>query len=70
LHHSYHAADQDSIALLTIIKTLLHTFEEHQKLADALAEVKEKFYSFRQGRHMPLQQYHELFMAQVEVLRE
>ena len=69
-HHSYPGADQDGIALLSIIKTLLHTFEERQKLADSLAEVKEKFYSFRQGRHMSLQRYHELFLAQVEVLRE
>jgi chorismate mutase len=69
-HHSYLAADQDGITLLIIIKTLLHTLEERQKLADALAEVKEKFYSFRQGRHMSLQRYHELFLAQLEVLRE
>ena len=33
-------------------------------------EVKEKFYKFYQGRHMTLERYHELFMAQVEVLDE
>jgi chorismate mutase len=42
-HHSYPAADQGKIALLTIIKTLLHMFEERQKLADAVAEIKEIF---------------------------
>jgi len=69
-HQNFPATDQDGIALMMIIKTLLHTFEERQKLADALAEIKEKFYSFRQGRYMSLQRYHELFLAQVEVLRE
>ena len=33
-------------------------------------DVKEKFYKFYQGRHMMLEQYHELFLAQVEVLDE
>jgi hypothetical protein len=39
-------------------------------LADALTDVKENFYGFRQGRYMPLQWYHELFIAQVQVLDE
>jgi hypothetical protein len=39
-------------------------------LADALTDVKESFYGFRQGRYMPLQRYHELFIAQVQVLDE
>ena len=33
-------------------------------------DVKEKFYKFYQGRHMTLERYHELFLAQVEVLDE
>ena len=69
-HQDFPAAQQDGIALLTIIKTLLHSFEERRKLADALSDVKEKFYGFKQGKHMSLQRYHELFMAQVQVLEE
>ena len=33
-------------------------------------DVKEKFYKFYQGRHMTLERYHKLFLAQVEVLDE
>jgi phosphoglycerate-specific signal transduction histidine kinase len=61
---------QDGIALLVIIKTLTYTFEERRKLVDALCEIKEMFYTFKQGKHMPLQQYHDLFQGQVAVLDE
>ena len=67
-HQDYPAASQDGIALLCIIKTLTYTFEERRKLSDALAEVKEQFYTFKQGKKMSLQWYHELFLGQVEVL--
>ena len=69
-HHDYQAASQDGIALLLIIRSLIHTFEENQKLSDAILDVKEKFYKFYQGRYMTLERYHELFLAQVEVLDE
>ena len=54
-HTDFPAAYQDGIALLVIIKTLTYTFEERRKLADALCEIKEMFYSFRQGKHTSLQ---------------
>ena len=69
-HHDYQAASQDRIALLVIIRSLIHTFEENWKLSDAILDMKEKFYKFYQGWHMTLEQYHELFLAQVEVLDE
>ena len=69
-HHDYQATSQDGIALLVIIRSIIHTFEENWKLSDAIMDVKEKFYKFYQGRHMTLEQYHELFLAQVEVLDE
>jgi hypothetical protein len=69
-HTDYPNAYQDGIALLTIIKTLTYTFEERRKLSDALCDIKEMFYSFRQGKHQSLQRYHELFLSQVEVLEE
>ena len=69
-HHDFEIASQDGIALLVIIRSLIHTFEENRKLSDAIMDVKEKFYKFYQGRHMTLERYHELFLAQVEVLDE
>ena len=67
-HHDYQGASQDGIALLVIIRSLIHTFEENRKLSDAIMDVKEKFYKFYQGRYMTLERYHELFLAQTEVL--
>jgi hypothetical protein len=69
-HTDFPSAYQDGIALLKIIKTLTYTFEERRNLADALCDIKEMFYSFKQGKHMSLQRYHELFLGQVEVLDE
>ena len=69
-HQDFQTANQDGIVLLVIIWSLIHTFEENRKLSDAIMDVKEKFYKFYQGRHMMLEQYHELFLAQVEVLEE
>ena len=66
----YKTANQDGIALLVIIWSLIHTFEENCKLSDAIMDVKEKFYKFYQGRYMSLERYHELFLAQIEVLDE
>jgi hypothetical protein len=51
-----------------LIKEIIYTFDERRKLSDALCDVKEQFYTFRQGRTMSLQRYHELFLAQAEVL--
>ena len=47
-HHDYQATNQDGIALLVIIQSLIHTFEENRKLSDAIMGVKEKFYKFYQ----------------------
>ena len=69
-HQDYQTANQDRIALLVIIRSLIHTFEENRKLSDAIMDVKEKFYKFYQGRYMSQERYHELFLVQVEVLDE
>jgi hypothetical protein len=58
------------VALLQIIKRLTYSFEEHRMLVGTLTNIKENFYGFRQGRYMSLQRYHELFLAQVQVLDE
>jgi hypothetical protein len=54
-HQDFLAANKNSIALLIIIKRLTYSFEEWRKLVDALTDVKEKFYNFRQGQYMSLQ---------------
>ena len=69
-HHDFQTANQDGIALLVIIRSLIHTFEENRKLSDAIKDVKDKLYKFYQGRHRMLECYHKLFLVQVEVLDE
>ena len=69
-HEDFIDANQNGIALLVLIRSLLHTFEERQKLADGLSDVKTAFYKLRQGKYMKLERYHEIFLAQVEVLDE
>jgi hypothetical protein len=67
-HEDFPTAHNDGVALLQIIKQLTYSFEERRFLADALTDVKENFYGFRQGRYMSLQRYHKLFLAQVQEL--
>ena len=69
-HEDFIGANQNGIALLILIHSLLHTFEEHRKLADSLSDVKMAFYKLRQGKYMKLECYHEIFLAQVEELDE
>ena len=69
-HEDFIGANQNGIALLVLIRSLLHIFEERRKLADGLSDVKMAFYKLRQGKYMKLERYHEIFLAQVEVLDE
>ena len=69
-HEDFMDANQNGIALLTLIRSLLHTFEECHKLADGLSDMKMAFYKLCQGKYMKLERYHEIFLAQVEVLDE
>ncbi len=69
-HEDFPGAHNNGVALLQIIKQLTYSFEEHCMLVDTLTDIKENFYGFRQGRYMSLQRYHELFLAQVQVLDE
>ena len=55
---------------MILIRSLLHTFEERRNLADGLSDVKMTFYKLCQGKYMKLEHYHEIFLAQVEVLDE
>ena len=67
-HADFAAADQNGIDLLIIIKELIHSFEQHQYVPDAVCGAKEEFYRMYQGRNMSLARYHERFVNQVEVL--
>ena len=69
-HEDFIVASQDGISLLILIRSLLHTFEERRKLVDGLSDVKMAFYKLRQGKYMRLEQYHELFLAQMDVMNE
>ena len=69
-HEDFIGANQNGIALLVLIRSLLHTFEERRKLAEGLSDVKMAFYKLWQGKYMKLERYHEIFLAQVEVLDE
>ena len=69
-HEDFMDVNQNGIALLIVICSLLHTFEERCKLADGLSDVKMAFYKLCQGKYMKLERYHEEFLAQVEVLDE
>lgn len=63
-------AYQDGIALLKIIEAITYTYEENRKQSDALNMITKMFYTFKQGKHMSLQRYYELFLSQVEVLEQ
>ena len=69
-HEDFIGAHQNGIALLILICSLFHTFEECHKSADGLSDMKMAFYKLRQGKYMNLEWYHEIFLAQVEVLDE
>ena len=69
-HEDFVGVNQNDIALLVLIHSLLHTFEEQCKLADGWPDVKMAFYKLCQSRYMKLEHYHEIFLAQVEVRDE
>ena len=69
-HEDFIGAGQNGISLLVLIRSLLHTFDERRKLADGLSDMKMAFYKLHQGKYMKLECYHELFLAQVDVLNE
>ena len=69
-HEDFIGTNQNGITLLILIHSLLHTFEECCKLADGLSDMKMASYKLCQGKYMKLDQYHEIFLAQVEVLDE
>ena len=69
-HEDFIGVNQNGITLLILIRSLPHTFEERRKLADGLSDIKMAFYKLRQGKYMKVERYHEIFLAQVEVLDE
>lgn len=45
----------NGIGLLILSKALTHAFEDQRYLDDAILDIKEPFYTFKQGRNMSLQ---------------
>jgi hypothetical protein len=63
------ATSQDGIALLRLIRTVTHTFEqERSNLANEVNKMKGKFYSLRQGKYEGLLQYHRKFESLVNAM--
>ena len=62
-HEDFIDANQNGIALMILIHSLLHTFEECCKFVDGLSDVKIAFYKLCQGKYMKLEWYHEIFLA-------
>ena len=69
-HADFPNAHQDGISLFIIIKNLLHMFEECRNLSDVLSDVKERYYSTKQGERQSFQEYYKRFTTQVEVLEQ
>jgi hypothetical protein len=69
-HDGFPGAQQDGLALLGIIKTITYNFEERRNIADALCDVKEKFYTLKQGPHTTLQRHYETFDRLCSVMDE
>ena len=67
LLQDFPAVNQNAIAILVIMWALIHMFEEHHELSDAICRVRENFYTTNQGQNMSLQYYHEVFISQVGV---
>ena len=49
-HEDFVGANQNVIALLVLIRSLLHTFKEDHKLADGLSDMTMAFYKLHQGK--------------------
>ena len=69
-HKDYSTAQGDGIALLGIIKNVMHSVEEKMYMAESLEAILEQYYAFHQGKGMSVKDYHDKFMARVSVLKE
>jgi hypothetical protein len=70
-HSGFERANRNGIALLCIIKQLMHTFEtDRQDLFVELDKIKKDYYTFQQGQYMTLQQYYVMFLNQVEIIKQ
>jgi hypothetical protein len=62
-------ASQDGIALLHLIRTVTHTFEQaRSNLAHEINKLKGKFYSLKQGKYENLVQYHRRFESMIAAM--
>jgi hypothetical protein len=62
--------NQDGLALLRLIRTITHTFEERSNLVNKVNKIKAKFYSMKQGKYEPLVQYRARYESIVNAMEE
>jgi hypothetical protein len=63
------ATSQDGIAVLRLIRTVTHTFEqERSNLAYEINKLKGKFYSLKQGKYENLVHYHRRFESMIAAM--
>ena len=67
-HEDFEEAAQDGIALLIIVRSITHAFEDRTNKAHQIVKMKTKLMKFRQGS-LPLIQYHDQFLSRVEALK-
>jgi hypothetical protein len=61
-------AEQDGIAMLIIIHSVMNNIEVHRNTAEAICDLNELFYTLKKYRYEKLQAYYERFKSHVEVM--
>jgi hypothetical protein len=64
------ATSQDGIALLRLIRTIIHTFEGRSNLVNEANKLKSRFYSMKQGKYETLIHYRARFESMVDAMEE
>lgn len=59
---------RDGIAMMIIIRNVMSNIEEYRNTADTLCEALECFFAFKLWRDETLQQYHDRFISQNQVI--
>ena len=67
-HEDFEEAEQDGIALLLIVRSITHAFEDRTNRAHQIVKLKNKLKGFQQGS-LPLIHYHDQFLSRVEALK-
>jgi hypothetical protein len=60
---------QDGIALLRLLRTVVHTFEQRANRFLEVSKLKASYYTFKQGQTESLHNYHKRMVALVEAMK-